>query len=189
MLDRGYHATRVSEIAEAAGLSKGAVYFHFENKRALLDALVEDEFDRAHAIFDEAEAAAADGQQPLIAAAQAFVEFLGEPDDPRHRFFVLSGELGLHEPELRERLHGHHRALIERLTGMLRQWAEDSGHRLPDVEGVAHLVTAMANGLQGWWAMGYTFDTDRMLAVAMGLLSGGLGEGLRLAVRASDPAA
>ena len=29
---RGYEAARVDEIAEAAGVSKGALYFHFDSK-------------------------------------------------------------------------------------------------------------------------------------------------------------
>ena len=85
ILERGFQGTRVQEIAEGAGLSKGAVYFHFDSKRALLEALLSDEFERAARIFDEADADP--GGQPLATAARAFVAFLGEPEDPAHRLF------------------------------------------------------------------------------------------------------
>lgn len=37
----GYHAASVGQIAEAASLTKGAIYFHFENKAAVLLALLD----------------------------------------------------------------------------------------------------------------------------------------------------
>lgn len=37
---KGFAATRVEDIAKAAGLSKGAVYLYFPSKQALLEGLV-----------------------------------------------------------------------------------------------------------------------------------------------------
>ncbi len=45
-VSRGYRHTTVEDIADAAGLTKGAVYFYFRNKEALLDALL----DRVEAV-------------------------------------------------------------------------------------------------------------------------------------------
>ncbi|MDH3234679.1 MAG: TetR/AcrR family transcriptional regulator [Alphaproteobacteria bacterium] len=42
----GYEGTTVDEIAAAAGLTKGAIYFHFQNKAELLLALL-DEVERS----------------------------------------------------------------------------------------------------------------------------------------------
>jgi AcrR family transcriptional regulator len=38
---QGFHKTTVSEIANAIGMTQGAFFHHFPNKRALLDAVVE----------------------------------------------------------------------------------------------------------------------------------------------------
>lgn len=38
---RGYHETSVDDIAERAGLSKGAIYWHFAGKRELFLALID----------------------------------------------------------------------------------------------------------------------------------------------------
>jgi AcrR family transcriptional regulator len=38
---KGYEGTTVDQIAEAAGLTKGAIYFHFSNKGDVLDALLD----------------------------------------------------------------------------------------------------------------------------------------------------
>ena len=39
--DRGYEAVSVRDIAEALSLSKGALYRHYTDKRAILDAILE----------------------------------------------------------------------------------------------------------------------------------------------------
>lgn len=40
LIDHGYDKTTVADVALAAGVSKGAVYLHFESKEALFDALL-----------------------------------------------------------------------------------------------------------------------------------------------------
>jgi AcrR family transcriptional regulator len=44
---RGYHETSVDDIAARAGLSKGAIYWHFAGKRELFLALVDRFSERA----------------------------------------------------------------------------------------------------------------------------------------------
>jgi TetR/AcrR family acrAB operon transcriptional repressor len=46
LIDHGYDKTTVADVALAAGVSKGAVYLHFESKEALFDALVLREMTR-----------------------------------------------------------------------------------------------------------------------------------------------
>jgi AcrR family transcriptional regulator len=41
MLTNGYHSTSVNEIAKKALLTKGAIYFHFSNKTAIVMALLD----------------------------------------------------------------------------------------------------------------------------------------------------
>jgi AcrR family transcriptional regulator len=41
MVSKGFNATTVDEIARKAGLTKGAIYFHFENKTAILLAILD----------------------------------------------------------------------------------------------------------------------------------------------------
>lgn len=50
---KGYEATSLSTIADAVGIRKASLYSHFENKQAILDALVKDVLDAYgnHSIF------------------------------------------------------------------------------------------------------------------------------------------
>ena len=40
---RGFHNTSISDIANSAGITKGAIYWHFENKEALFAAILDKE--------------------------------------------------------------------------------------------------------------------------------------------------
>lgn len=171
-LDDGFHASTVERIAKVAGLSKGAVYFHFESKRALLFALVDAEFARAEAVIDEA---LAETGAPLLRAARSFLSFLGSQSDPRHRFFLLAGEMAVHDAELRARLVAGHGLLLERVAQLLMLWAETAQVELPDPLMSAVMLKALADGLQGAWALGIQFDQQRLLRAAMSLMPAGLG--------------
>jgi TetR/AcrR family fatty acid metabolism transcriptional regulator len=49
---KGFHATRVSEVAKAAGVADGTIYLYFESKDALLVSLFEDRVERLLAFLD-----------------------------------------------------------------------------------------------------------------------------------------
>jgi AcrR family transcriptional regulator len=164
--ERGYHATRMQEIAAACGLSKGALYFHFDNKRALLDALLDLELERATRIFD----AAAGADDPLAAVFLAFTGFLGDLDDARHRLFLLTGELAMQDDSLRARLLADHLAHVERLAALLEQAASRLGADVADPRPLATLLKATADGLQGAAALGAPVDSSRLLGAALALV-------------------
>ena len=50
---QGFEATSISQIADAVGIRKASLYSHFENKQAILDALVKEVLEQyaAHSIF------------------------------------------------------------------------------------------------------------------------------------------
>ena len=54
---QGFEATSISQIANAVGIRKASLYSHFENKQAILDALVKDVLEQygAHSIFARAD--------------------------------------------------------------------------------------------------------------------------------------
>ncbi|MGN1028277.1 MAG: TetR/AcrR family transcriptional regulator, partial [Faecousia sp.] len=43
---QGFEATSISQIASAVGIRKASLYSHFENKQAILDAIVKDVLDQ-----------------------------------------------------------------------------------------------------------------------------------------------
>lgn len=64
----GFEATSISQIAEAVGIRKASLYSHFENKQAILDAIVKDVLGQyaKHSIFNGADRAKhGSDEQPL----------------------------------------------------------------------------------------------------------------------------
>lgn len=53
---QGFEATSISQIAGAVGIRKASLYSHFENKQAILDALVKEVLEQyeTHSIFAKA---------------------------------------------------------------------------------------------------------------------------------------
>jgi AcrR family transcriptional regulator len=78
---RGYAATSVDAIAEAAGVSAGLLYHHFDSKAAVLNAIFEQSLTDVQATFAAAdqETDPADRLPALLRSAAAIV--------PRHRNF------------------------------------------------------------------------------------------------------
>lgn len=97
---QGYEATSISQLAEAVGIRKASLYSHFENKQAILDALIQTtigEYEK-HSIF-----ANADWDDPFakdkehMTAEMAAQMFLGQI-----RYI-------LHDPKIsRARKNAHH---------------------------------------------------------------------------------
>ena len=49
---RGFHAANVSHICEAAGIGRGTLYLYFQNKRAVLTAILRETLERIRALME-----------------------------------------------------------------------------------------------------------------------------------------
>lgn len=96
-VDKGYADTSTPEIVAAAGITRGALYHHFEDKRALFRAIVTDE---ALGVADAIERETPDGLQPLDALLKGSAAYLDAMRVPgRTRLLLIEGPsvLGLAE--------------------------------------------------------------------------------------------
>ena len=79
---QGFEATSISQIASAVGIRKASLYSHFENKQAILDALVKDVLDQyaEHSIFAKADWEKYDDAEdkPALTADTAAQMILGQ---------------------------------------------------------------------------------------------------------------
>lgn len=137
-LDKTYAGTGTPEIAEAAGVTRGALYHHFADKQALFRAVVEAE---AAAVAAEIEAAAPQNLAPieaLVAGSHAYLAAMRRPG--RTRLLLLDGPavLGRAEMDAIDARHGN-RTLREGLAAAMRTKAI---RRLP-VEALTAQLGAM----------------------------------------------
>ena len=79
---QGYEATSISQLADAVGIRKASLYSHFENKQAILDALIRSTLEQyeKHSIFAKADwnDPAFTGDKEQMTAEQATQIFLGQ---------------------------------------------------------------------------------------------------------------
>jgi TetR/AcrR family transcriptional regulator len=74
-LERGFHGTTVEEIAQAADVSVGSIYVHFQSKEGLYLALIERALDVQERYMDEAFRPTLSLGQQLFAAGWAYLHF------------------------------------------------------------------------------------------------------------------
>ncbi len=97
--ERGYEATTIKTVAQAAGVAPGLIHYYFASKEELLIAVVEDAAER-YASEMAGVRASLSPAQALSAAAEARKERVErEPDRERLRFELLA--LALRHPSLR----------------------------------------------------------------------------------------
>lgn len=70
-VEKGFSATRLDDVAEKAGVSKGTVYLYFENKEALFKSAIEAVMTPA---VEAAEALAKDGGRPAAELLRCFID-------------------------------------------------------------------------------------------------------------------
>lgn len=77
--ERGYEGTSIDDVLARAGVSKGALYHHFDNKEALFEAVYR---DGEQACLEEVAAAAMKESEPLQmlrAGSQKWLDLVMEP--------------------------------------------------------------------------------------------------------------
>lgn len=86
---RGYAETSTPDIVAAAGMTRGALYHHSEDKKALFRAVAEREASAVAARIDEATFEGLAPREALITGARAFFDAMAEPG--RIRILLLDG--------------------------------------------------------------------------------------------------
>jgi AcrR family transcriptional regulator len=72
--ERGFHAANVSHICAAAGIGRGTLYLYFQNKRAVLTAILREVLDRVRASMEK-QAALVTWPPPEKVRRSAAIEF------------------------------------------------------------------------------------------------------------------
>ncbi|MEJ2503936.1 MAG: TetR/AcrR family transcriptional regulator [Gemmatimonadota bacterium] len=97
---QGYRATRLDEVAAEAGLTKGAIYYHFDGKEDLLRRAVQ---RRHEAIFEQIDRELGELRAPASVKIRYVLRKLwGHVLEPvwGHAFRLMFGEVGVEFPAL-----------------------------------------------------------------------------------------
>lgn len=137
----GYAGSNLDQVAELAGVTKGALYHHFPTKRALYDAVVVDIQDELHTHL----ARRVDKTQTAWGRlVEAFVAFIEVTPDPTTRMLMVEAPAVLGYERWREIGEERHLSGIVELLDDLHATGELAFDATPDL---ARVLNAMVNGV------------------------------------------
>jgi AcrR family transcriptional regulator len=145
----GFMAASLDEVAEEAGLTKGAVYSNFDSKEDLFQAVIDDRLNEpmrhgAEAIIDSTMGTS---EEHAMAGARVFVDTV----EQQREVFLLALEFNIHvarHPELAPTFAARNREQLERVADLIRQQTENSGDTLPlPADQMAIAVEALSQGI------------------------------------------
>jgi AcrR family transcriptional regulator len=87
--EKGYHETAAEEIVRRAGLTRGALYHHFEDKKDLFRVVVDEMEGEIDEEIEAAERAQSGLPEAVMAGYRAFVDAVLDPE--MRRTFFLEG--------------------------------------------------------------------------------------------------
>lgn len=144
---RGIAASSIAQVAEAAGLTKGAVYSNFASKDDLVLSLME-EHAMARLTGSLAELTEATDQQTALFNAGTVLATAMRVDAAWHRILAEYFALSHHDPVRREGLRQRRREARHTVARAITRLCEETGLRLiltPD--DMATVLFALSNGL------------------------------------------
>ncbi len=113
-VERGYAAVSAEELVQSAGLSRGALYHHFDGKRGLFEAVFEEQETSATKRIERAMNDVTDPWQQALCGMDMFLEICGEHE--YREIVLLQGPIALGWPRWRELDKQHFAGLLTAAT-------------------------------------------------------------------------
>ncbi len=163
----GFHGASMNDIAEAAGVTKPVLYQHFDSKRHLYQALIEEVGNRLRTNIDKATAEATDGKSQTELGFRAYFRWVADDHDG---FRLLFGSGSRRDDEFNDAIRKI-TAESARAVAPLIAVDIDESHR----ETLAHAIVGLAEGAsRRLVGLGQDFDPDAIAAEVSALAWAGL---------------
>lgn len=141
---KGYHATSMNDVAEAAGVTKPVLYQHFSSKRELFIELLSAIGDELRATIAKA---TADATGPREQIEHGFRAYFGFVDDHPDAFRVLFGSGARRDPEFASLTHAVEASIAQAIAELIVVDGQPAEHR--DV--LAHGIVGMTEAASRFW--------------------------------------
>jgi len=175
-VSRGYKATSIDDIAREAGLTKGAVYFYFKGKSALILELLVQSGELYQAIFSQMQNSGKSAGEQL----ELFVDWAAQVGAQNNTLLLLPILVSLEffgRDEAVEksvtRLYDLFQAEMERVV-VMGQEAGDFDPSLSPPEQAAVLVAFTDGMLLQWFRRGGKLKGSMLVQSARSLITGGM---------------
>ncbi|MCX5999698.1 MAG: TetR/AcrR family transcriptional regulator [Chloroflexi bacterium] len=139
---KGYRGVSIDEIAEAAGVSKGLVFYHFTTKKALVERIVKDGVTTLLMRWDAIAQSGEPGQAKLRASVEALLDiFKSRPYLLRIAFVEV-----IFEEEMKDILANMSEEIVLRIDRLLKDGIATGEFRPVDSRIAASLLMGMCTG-------------------------------------------
>ena len=146
---QGFHGASMAQISKAAGMSVGHIYHYFENKEAIIAAIVERDLLKLLSITQRIRAASTDGDifRAIVDDIQyCTVELTNDQDAPLMLEIIAEAA---RNPDVAIIVHTADRTARDRLVELVREGLEFRGVTCSDsqMEGPLEVLYAVFDGL------------------------------------------
>jgi len=171
---KGYYDTRMDEIVDESGTSKGSIYFHFPNKERLFLALVDQFANLLERKVIESIGQQQEGMARVSAALEAIVETFGRYRRPAKLLLIQAVGLGSPFEQKRQEINDRFARLISRYL----QEAVAVGEIEPvDVEVVSYAWMGAINAVIIRWVYTGEPEPQRIVSALLPVLLKSVGRG------------
>lgn len=156
--EQGYDATSVADLAARLGLTKSALYHHFDSKEQLLAEALDEALSALEGILDEPEATTGTPAERLDFVLRGAVDVLIERLPSVTLLLRVRGNSDTERAALERR-----RVFDQRVTELVRA-AQDAGLVRADIDGAVttRLVFGMINSVVEWYRPTGAIDRERL---------------------------
>jgi AcrR family transcriptional regulator len=164
---QGFHGTAMNDVAEAAGVTKPVLYQHFQSKRQLYLALLDEVGQRVRQTIEKA---GADTGGPRAQVEAGFLAYFQWVRDDRDAFLLLFGSGARRDEEFAEAVRRFEIAIADTIAPLIQANIDSEHQRL-----LAHALVGLAEGTsRRLLALGDDFDPEHIAAQVADLAWAGL---------------
>jgi AcrR family transcriptional regulator len=163
----GFHRTTIADVRREAGVSTGAIYTYFPNKKAIIRAMLEDaQLARRAQLAAAAQDAGADGSERAVLMQWAHRVFTEEGARIARIDVNLWAE-ALREPAVAELAKRALENATQTVAGVVEREMRRTGQEAPGIapRDVASVLVAILLGMEVLAAVGVSLDSKGVLHV------------------------
>ncbi|OPX13275.1 TetR/AcrR family transcriptional regulator [Mycobacterium sp. AT1] len=168
----GYDATSINDLARHLGVTKSAVFYHFESKESILAAALDEALDGLEQAVSAATGAASDtaAYERLRATVASSVHILVAHLPAVTLLLRIRGNSALEVAAVQRR-----RGIDDQLTALVQEAAREGSLRADiEPEVISRLIFGMVNSLAEWYRPDGPIDESQLAAKVTGMLVDGL---------------
>ncbi|PVG81930.1 TetR family transcriptional regulator [Nocardioides gansuensis] len=167
---RGYDATSIGDLAKELGVTKSAIYHHFDSKESILEAALDEALEEISRVVETASAGDGDAYARLRATVEASVGILAAHLPAVTLLLRVRGNSELEQRALAQRRH-----IDAQLATLVRDAAAEGSLRDDvDPDMISRLVFGMVNSLVEWFRPEGPIDASSLARTVADVVFDGL---------------